>query len=82
MFTHKTLRHPIEPNSVPAKCWEETSVDLFGPLPSSHYILVVQDLASRYPVANAKSVIPVLRDAYDLPVWQPIESEQRQRTTI
>ena len=65
MFTQKTTRHPTEPNSVPEKCWEETSVDLFGPLPSSHHVLVVQDLASRYPVAkvvqstNAKSVIPV-----------------------
>ena len=70
LFTHKTTRHPIEPNSVPEKCWEETSVDLFGP--SSHHVLVVQDLASRYPVAktvkstNSKSVIPVLRDTYDL----------------
>ena len=68
----KTTRHPTKPNSVPEKCWEETSVDLFGPLPSSHHVLVVQDLASPYPVAkivksaNAKSVIPVLRDTYDL----------------
>ena len=72
MFTQKTLKHPTEPNSVPENCWEETSVDLFGPLLSSHHVLVVQDLASRYPVTkivkskNAKSVIPVLRDAYDL----------------
>ena len=48
------------------------SVDLLGPLPTSHHVLVVQDLASHYPVAkivkstNAKSVIPVLRDTYDL----------------
>ena len=72
MFIQKTLRHPTEPNSVPEKCREETSVDLFGPLPSRHHVLVVQDLASRYPVAkivkftNAESVIPVLRDTYDL----------------
>ena len=52
MFIQKTLRHPIKPNSVPEKCWEETSVDLFGPLPSSHHALVVQGLASRYPVAK------------------------------
>ena len=62
MFIQKTLRHLTEPNSVPEKCRE----------PSRHHVLVVQDLASRYPVAkivkstNAKSVIPVLRDAYDL----------------
>ena len=72
MFTQKILRHPIASSLVPQKCCEETSVDLFGSLPSSHHVLVVQDLASRYPVAkivkstNGKSVIPVLRDAYDL----------------
>ena len=72
MFTKKTTRHPIEPSSVLEKCWEETSVDLFGPLPSSHHVLVVQDLASRYPVpkivksTNAKSKIHVLRDTYEL----------------
>ena len=65
MFNQKTLRHSIETNSVPKKCWEETSVDLFGLLPSSHHVLAVQDLATRFPVArivkstNAKSVIPV-----------------------
>ena len=72
MFTQKTTRHPIEPNSIPEKCWEETSVDLFGPLPSSHHVLVVQDLAFRYPgtkivkSTNAKSVILILRDTCDL----------------
>ena len=72
MFTQKTTVHPIETNSVPEKCWEEPSVDLSEPLPNSHHVLVVQDLASRYPVAiavkfkNAKSVIPVPRDTYDL----------------
>ena len=73
MFTQKTTRHPIEPNSVPEKCLEEsTSVDLFGPLRRSQHVLVVQDLTSRYPVAkivkstNAKSVIPVLIETYDL----------------
>ena len=68
MFTNKVYRHPIEPNKVPGKCWEETSVDLFGPLPSQNNIIVIQDLASRYPVAklvkstSAKSVIPVLEE--------------------
>ena len=72
MFIQKTKRHPIEPNSVPEKCWVETSVDFFGQLPSSHHLPVVQDLTSRCPVAkivqstNTKSVIPVLRDTYKL----------------
>ena len=46
-------------------------MDLFRPLPSSNHIVVVQDLASRFPVAKivkstgAKSVIPVLSDTYN-----------------
>ena len=70
-YTNKNVREPIQPNKVPEKCWEEVSVDLFGPLPSSNHIVVVQDLASRYPIAkivkstNAKSVIPVLAETYN-----------------
>ena len=48
MFTNKVYRHPIKPNKVPEKCWKGTFVDIFGPLPSKNYILVIQDLASRY----------------------------------
>ena len=72
MFTQKTTSHPTVRNSALEKCWEETSVDLFGPLPSSHHVLVDHDLASCYPVAkivestNAISVIPVVRDTYNL----------------
>ena len=71
-FTDKTVKEPIQPNKVPEKCWEEVSVDLFGPLPSSNHIVVVQDLASRFPVAkivkstSAKNVIPVLSDTYNV----------------
>ena len=70
-FTNKRIREPIQPNKVPEKCWEEVSVDLFGPLPSSNHIVVVQDLASRFPVAkivkstSAKNVIPVLAETYN-----------------
>ena len=70
-FTNKNIKEPIQPNKVPKRCWEEVSVDLFGPMPSSHHIVVVQDLASRFPVAKivkstaAKSVIPVLEDTYN-----------------
>ena len=71
MFTNKVFRHPIEPNKVPGKCWEESSVDLFGPLLSQNHIVFIQDVASHYPVAkfvkstSARSVIPVLEEAYD-----------------
>ena len=70
-FTNKTCNEPIQPNRVPEKCWEEVSVDLFGPLPSKNHIVVIQDLASRFPVARlvsstaAKKVIPVLKETYD-----------------
>jgi transposase InsO family protein len=70
-FTTKRVREPIQPNKVPHKCWEEVSVDLFGPLPSSNHIVVVQDLASRFPVAkvvkstSAKNVLPVLAETYN-----------------
>ena len=71
-FTDKNMKEPIQPNKVPERCWEEVSVDLFGPLPSSHHIVVIQDLASRFPIAkvvkstNAKNVIPVLADTYNV----------------
>ena len=70
-FTDKQTKEPIQPNRVPDKCWEEVSVDLFGPLPSSKHIVVIQDLASRFPVAkivsstSGKHVIPVLEDTYN-----------------
>ena len=47
------------------------SVDLFGPMPSSNHIIVIQDLASRFPVAkvipstSGKHVIPVLAETYN-----------------
>ena len=70
-FRYENMKEPIQPNKVPQKCWEEVSVDLFGPLPTSHHIVVVQDLASRFPVAkivkstSAKNVLPVLSDTYN-----------------
>ena len=71
MFTNKVYRHPIKFNKVPERCWEENSVDLFGPLPSKNRIVVIQDLTSYYSIVklvestNAKSVIPFLEDVYD-----------------
>ena len=68
VFTDKKMKEPIIPHKVPAKCWENVAVDLFGPMPSSKHIVVVQDMASRYPAAklvrntSASEVIPVLRD--------------------
>ena len=46
-------------------------MDLYGPMPSSRHVVVVHDLASRYPAAKlgsstkAEEVLPVLADIYD-----------------
>ena len=55
MFTGKNTNEPIQPNKVPSSCWDEVSVDLFGPMPTSNHIVVIQDLASRFPVAKVVS---------------------------
>ena len=70
-FSSKKTNEPIQCHPVPQHCWERVAVDLFGPMPSSHHVVVVQDLASRYPVAKlvsstkATKVIPALQDIYD-----------------
>ena len=58
-------------HQVPSKCWESVAVDLFGPMPSSKLVVVVQDLASRYPSAKivqstkAEKVLHALIEIYD-----------------
>ena len=70
-FTDKKTSEPIKAHSVPSKNWEKVTADLFGPLPSSHHVVVVQDLASRYPAAKlvtstkASKVLPILADIYN-----------------
>ena len=71
LFSDKKCKEPLKAHNVPSKCWEKVSVDLFGPLPSKRHVLVVQDMASRYPVAkivsstSADRVLPTLGDIYD-----------------
>ena len=70
-FSEKKTAEPITSHNVPSKCWEQVAVDLFGPMPSSHHVVVVQDMASRYPAAKlvsstkAAKVLPALRDIYN-----------------
>ena len=51
---------------VPSRAWEYVSIDFFGPTPDNEYVLVVQDLCTKYPVAsllkntNAKRTIDAL----------------------
>ncbi len=70
-FTDKRTVEPMSPHSVPNKNWSKVAVDLFGPMPSKHHIVVVQDLASRFPAAKlvkstkAANVIPAMTDIYN-----------------
>ena len=71
LFTEKKVTEPIKSHKVPSKCWQKVSVDLFGPMPTHRHILVVQDLASRFPAAKLVSstssdkVLPALGQIYD-----------------
>ena len=42
MFVDKKIKEPIKRHRVPEKCWETVSVDLFGPMPTSKHVVVVQ----------------------------------------
>ena len=69
-FVEKKTKEPIQPHKVPETAWEAVSVDLFGPMPSSRHVVVVQDIGSRYPAAKLVSstksseVIPALDEVY------------------
>ena len=71
IFVEKKNKEPITSHKVPNQSWETVAVDLFGPMPSSKHIVVVQDLGSRYPAAKlvtstkAEKVIPALEEIYD-----------------
>ena len=57
-------------NKVPTKNWEAVAVDLFGPMPPSNHVILVQDLGSRYRGAQLVSstkaeVISALKEIYN-----------------
>ena len=52
LYTPKTTKEPIAPQRTNDSCWQEVSVDLFGPLPDKRHVLVVQDTLSRFPAAS------------------------------
>jgi len=66
----KKTKEPIKSHKVPGCSWDTLAVDLYGPMPSSRHIVVVQYLGSRYPAAKlvsstkADKVIPVLDEIY------------------
>ena len=67
----KKTREPIQQHKVLSKNWEIVALDLYGPMPSSNHVVVVQDLGSRYPPAKlvsstrAESVTSALKDIYN-----------------
>ena len=71
IFSNKKTSEPILPHKVPEKCWDTAAVDLFGPMPDKNHVVVVQDLASRFPAAKlvtstgARQVLPALGDIYN-----------------
>ena len=71
IFVDKKTKEPIARHKVPERYWETVAVDLFGPMPSSKHVIVVQDIGSRYPAAKlasstkADKVIPALGEIYD-----------------
>ena len=69
-FTQKTTKEPMAAQKTTGSCWEEVSIDLFGPLPDKRHVLVMQDTASRFPAAKivkgtaAKQVIDAVDEVY------------------
>ena len=70
-FTDKKTCEPLASHPVPEHNWSRVAVDLFGPMPSDNHIVVVQDMASRFPAAKlvkstkAANVIPAMADIYN-----------------
>ena len=70
-FVDKKTREPIQQHKVPLENWEIVAVDLYGPMPSSNHVVVVQDMGSRYPAAKlvsltrAESFIPAPKGIYN-----------------
>ena len=70
-FVYKKTRQPIKQHKVPSRNWEIVALDLYGPMPSSNHVVVVQNSGSRYPAVKlvsstrAESVIPALKDIYN-----------------
>ena len=70
-FINKKTTEPLLSHKLPNKNWKTVAVDLFGPMPRSNHVIVVQDLSSRYRSANlvkstsADKVIPALAEIYN-----------------
>ena len=71
IYVDKKTSEPIKHHKLPAKNWDTVAVDLFGPMPSLNHIVVVTDIASRYPAAKlvrstkSDQVISALEEIYN-----------------
>ena len=70
LFTGSATKAPLVPVYVPMEAWEYISIDFFGPMPNGEFVLVVQDLCTKYPVAillnntKAKTAISALDENF------------------
>ena len=64
--TDSHQKEPIHPTEIPKQPWSTLCTDLFGPLPTGEYLVLVQCLHSRYPEVgithstSAAAVIPAI----------------------
>jgi len=64
--THTKQDKPLKMTELPEGPWHHLRADLFGPIPTQEYVLVVQCLYSRYPTVEivnstlAAAVIPAI----------------------
>ena len=64
--TNTKQKEPLKPTIMPSRPWQKLCTDLFGPLPTGEYMVVVQCLNSRYPEVaithstSAAAVIPAI----------------------
>ena len=64
--TDNHQKEPLNPTEMPKQPWNTLCTDLYGPLPSGEYLIMVQCLNSRFPElaithsTSAAAVIPTL----------------------
>ena len=70
MFSNKTTKEPIQPAYTSNCPWGNVSINLFGLMPDTKHVLVVQDMFTHFPagkIVNSTSadlVIKALDDIY------------------
>ena len=70
LLTGKTTKETMSMQHTPKEAWDKVNIDLFGPMPNSKHVLVVQDQMSRFPAAKivpstaAKPVLTALGEVY------------------